>query len=168
MPDHAFDAGLVKQVGAVFDFQIDAVIAVGQHQREVELCGSALGQHRFDLKSLQPDKREQLIAIAPVEHHLEERRVTRAPRGLECAHHLVEGRRAMNIKIKTVFLHAKQQLAEAQVSVKLRSQHMRMQQKADDRLQFRTIPIGERDAQEGCRLVPCSDRAGRSAPWQRS
>ena len=117
VPDHAFDAGLVKKVGAVFDFQIDAVIAVGQHQREVELCGSTFGQHRFDLESLEPDKREQLIAIAPVEHHLEERRVTRASRGLDSAHHLVEGRRAMSIKIKTVFLHAKQQLSEAQVSV---------------------------------------------------
>ena len=54
----------------------------------------------------------------------------------------------MDVKIKTVFLHAEQQLSKARVSGKLCSQHMRMQQKADDRLQFRTIPIGERDAQE--------------------
>ncbi len=54
----------------------------------------------------------------------------------------------MSIKIKTVFLHAKQQLSEAQVSVKLRSQHMRMQQKADHCLQFRPIPVGERDSQQ--------------------
>src|ERR1700691_5411283 len=54
----------------------------------------------------------------------------------------------MDVKIKTVFLHAKQQVSKPQVSGKTCSQYMRMQEKANDRLQFRTIPIGKRDPQE--------------------
>ena len=108
MPNHAFDAGFVEQIGAVFDFQIDGVGTVGQHQCKVEFRGSALGQDRlFDLKALQPDAREPLIAVTPIEQHLEERGMTRAAFRLDCPHHLVKRRRAVGVKIKHALLHPK-------------------------------------------------------------
>ena len=162
-------SGFVKQVGAIFDFQIYVVAAIGQHQREVKLRGSAIGQHRFfNLKPVQPDERQSLIAITPVEHHLEEGRVTQGAFGLDFAHHFIKGRKAMGIKIKHALLHSKQQLPKAQVSGKPRAQHVSVQKKADRELQFWTIPISQWNSKKDVLLAAvaieqCIRRSGKDS-----
>ncbi len=154
MPGHALNAAFVKQICAIFNFQIYVVATVGQHQREVKLRGSALGQDRFfNLQPVQPDERELLIAITPVKHNLEEGGVTQGALGLNFAHHFVKGRRAMGIKIKHALLHPKQQFAKAQVSGKPRSQYMSVQKKSDHELQFWTVPISQRNSKKDVLLA---------------
>ena len=59
----------------------------------------------------------------------------------------------MGVKIKHALLHSKQKLPKAHVSGKLRSQHMGVQKKADHRLQFRPVPIGQRNSQQDVLLA---------------
>ena len=54
----------------------------------------------------------------------------------------------MGIEIEHPFLHPGQQVQKSHISGKLRSQHMGVKKKADHRLQFRAIPIGQRNSQQ--------------------
>jgi len=71
MAQHADNPVFVEEIGAVFHLQPDVISVVLRKEEQVELRVVAGRHQRIDLQPVQADEGELLVAVAPVEHHLE-------------------------------------------------------------------------------------------------
>ncbi|KAF1025320.1 MAG: hypothetical protein GAK37_02898 [Pseudomonas sp.] len=154
MPGHACNARFVKQVGAVGEAATQAMVEVGDLQVQVELGGACIvGQvlhgHAGQLAALL-----ELPALH-VAHHLEQRVVRRAARRLQRLDQVVERQVLMGLAFDDGVAHLFEQLAHAHLPVELATQHLGVEERADQPFAFRANAVGHRgaDAQVGLATV---------------
>ena len=115
MSQHVCHAIFVEEISAVFHFQPYFIPVVGREEKQVEFGRIARRQQRIDRQAVEPDKGQLLIAVAPVEHHLKQWRVTAVSFRTKFPNDMIEGNGAMGIEVQDSFLHAPEQFAKGPV-----------------------------------------------------
>ncbi|BDU21802.1 hypothetical protein DYGSA30_32590 [Dyella sp. GSA-30] len=141
---HTLDRMRLEQLGAVLETAEQALLALGQGQRQVELGRGALA-----LQHGHRQARHGHLAHGHVlqhQHHLEQRRVTGVPLRLQDLDQLLERYILVGISIQGVLSHLLQQAVEIEREIDLGTQHQRIDEEADQVLDVGTVAIGDRRA----------------------
>ena len=154
MLGHTRNTRLVEQVGAVGQAATQAMVEVGDFQVEVELgrpriVGQVLHGHASQLAALL-----ELPALH-VAHHLEQRVVRRAARRLQGFHQMVERQVLMGLALDHGMAHLLEQLADLHLPSELATQHLGIEERANQAFAFRADTVGHwrADAQVGLAAV---------------
>ena len=154
MRGHASNARLVEQVGAVGQTATQAMVEVGDFQVEVELgrpriVGQVLHGHASQLAALLK------FPALHVAHHLEQRVVRRAARWLQSFHQVVERQVLMGLALDHGVTHLLEQLADLHLPSELATQHLGIEERANQAFALRADTVGHwrADAQVGLAAV---------------
>ena len=146
MPQHAFDRRRVEQVSAVHDRDAQAVCHFRRDQRDVELRtrqARSKGSH-IDVAQLLAASRQ----ILQNEHHLEQGIAAQVTIRLELFHQLFERQVLVRIRAHGGFPYPAQQLTEAGIIRQIGAHHQRVDEEADQLLDFGAIASGDRGADD--------------------
>ncbi len=134
----------VEQVGAVFE-RAQQLPALFLHiPGQVELGRRLRGWQRFEGQARQRQSAQR--CILQHQHHLEQRRMAGVALGVQGLDQLLERQVLVRVRAQRGGAHLLQQVAERGVAVNLGAQHQRVDEEADQRLQFGPLAIGDRRA----------------------
>ncbi len=159
MRGHARNPRLVEQIGAVGQAATEAMVEVGDFQVEVELgragiVGQVLHGHAGQGAALL-----ELPALH-VAHYLEQRVVGGAARWLQGFHQMIEWQVLMGLALDHGVANLLEQLADGHLPIELATQHLGIEERADQPFAFRANAVGHRraDAQVGLAAIAIQQR----------
>ncbi|CRM45827.1 hypothetical protein [Pseudomonas sp. 24 R 17] len=154
MVGHARNTRFVEQVGAVGQAATQAMVEVGDFQVEVELgragiVGQVLDGHAGQLAALLE------FPALHVAHHLEQGVVRRTARRLQGFHQVVERQVLMGLAFDHRVAHVLEQFSDVHLPIELATQHLGVEERADQPFAFRANAVGDggADAQVGLAAV---------------
>jgi len=154
MFSHARNARFVEQISAVSQAATQAMVEVGHFQVEVELGRASIVGQVFDGHAGQLTALLEFPALH-VAHHLEQRVVRGAARRLQGFHQMVERQVLVGLALDHGVAYLLEQLADIHLTVELATQHLGIEECADQPFAFRanTVGHGGADAQVGLAAV---------------
>ncbi len=151
MAQHARGGRRVEQVGGIGQGGPEAVAGFLGIQAQVKL--GALG---FQFEAGHTQARQLLLCGwglgLVIEHHLKQRVMAKAAFGLQRFDQLLEGQILMGLGFQRAALGVLQQLGEGHLAVEIGLEHLRVDEKADQRFGLDAVAVGDRHADANVRL----------------
>ena len=138
----SFDGARVEQIGVVLVPELEARRLVDRDQRQLELGGARIDRYPRDFEAGQPQT--VLAGIVQHERHLQPRGLAGPAFDRERLHHLLEGQLLMGQGVERHLLHPLEEFAESQLAREPGAERHRIGKEADERLQVRTMTLGDR------------------------
>ncbi len=152
VPGHALDGARVEQRCRVGQASAQATVMFSSVQGQVELRRVTVRQQCLDLQTGQRADIGAGLALV-IEHHLKQRAVAEAALWLQGFDQLLEGQLLMRLGLQGGVFDLLQQLVERRVHVKLGTQHLRVDEEADQAFGFSAVAVGNRHADTNVRLT---------------
>ncbi len=147
---HGHDGVVLEQFVGVIEAQRQAPIAVLLAvQLQIELGLAAVPRQFFGQQPRQTTQGAK-VALLVVEHDLEQTVLARLRKRFD---QLLEGQLLMRLGLQGGVFDLLQQLVERRVHVKLGTQHLRVDEEADQAFGFSAVAVGNRHADTNVRLA---------------
>ena len=135
-PDRAF----FEQIRVVLSHQGQPLRRLLSNQGQIKRREAVLNLDRLQLQRGNPDRLARRARLQH-KHHLKDRRVTRAPHRVQLVNQLFERQLLMQVRLQRGFAHLAKQVDELLLSVNPAPDGQGVDEKADQRLDFRTGPV---------------------------
>jgi hypothetical protein len=145
VPREPLDALGIEQVGGVHERRAQPLrlLVFFCVQRQIEARHRAHHVEHVHGQIRQPGERAQIAALMVV-HHLKQRMMGGAARGIQRLHHAFERQVLMCLSREHALLHARDQLAEAQLFGDAGAEHLRVDESTDQALRLGAQPVAHR------------------------
>ncbi len=132
----------LEQIGVVFEDAGNVAAALAQVQIQIELRRA--GVQRHERRAEAGHLHVGLRRVVQREHHLEQRRPAQVAFGLQLFDELLERQILMRVCVEADPADARQRVAEGRIAVQIAPQDQRVDEEADETLDFGAVAVGHR------------------------